>query len=78
MVETDARRNAHGRADATPEDYSTYIGREGESVTTLRPSGIAKIDGVRLDVISEAEFIPPHTPIKVIAVEGVRIIVVRI
>ncbi len=62
----------------TPEDYSAYIGKEGESITLLRPSGIAMFDGKRLDVISEAEYIPAHTRIKVAAVEGVRIVVTRV
>ena len=51
------------------------IGREGLSLTTLRPSGIAEVDGERVDVVTEGAYIEEGKKIKVIAVEGMRIIV---
>ncbi len=62
----------------TPVNYRTFVGKEGESITHLRPSGIVMVDGTRLDVVSEGEYIPPHTRIKVTGVEGVRIVVSRV
>jgi len=59
----------------TTVDFTSYVGKSGESLTHLRPSGIAVIDGARLDVVSEGEYIPAKTSIKVIRVEGARIIV---
>jgi membrane-bound serine protease (ClpP class) len=61
----------------TPTDYNGYVGKEGESLTHLRPSGIAVIAGDRLDVLSEGEYIPANTKVKVTRVEGVRVIVKR-
>lgn len=51
------------------------IGLEGTAITTLRPSGTALFDGERLDVVSEGAFIERDAPIKIIKVEGSRIVV---
>ncbi|NLZ92621.1 MAG: nodulation protein NfeD, partial [Firmicutes bacterium] len=56
-------------------DYSHLIGQVGETLTTLRPAGTVEINGQRLDVVSEGGFIAQGTPVKVVKVEGVRIIV---
>ncbi len=59
-------------------DYSRYLHKEGIVLSELRPSGTAKIDGDLLDVISEGSFIGKGEKIRVIKVEGVRIIVRKI
>ncbi|WP_337019804.1 nodulation protein NfeD [Oceanobacillus massiliensis] len=51
------------------------IGLEGMSVTSLRPSGIGVFDGERIDVVSEGGFIEKEKSIKVVKVEGVRVVV---
>lgn len=51
------------------------IGLEGITVTPLRPSGTAVFDQERLDVISEGRFIDENKKVKVVKVEGVRIVV---
>jgi membrane-bound serine protease (ClpP class) len=53
------------------------LGRSGLSVTPLRPSGSAEINGERLDVIAAGEFIPPGTPVTVVQVRGSRVEVRR-
>ena len=50
-------------------------GKQGVAVTNLRPSGSAEIDGERYDVVTESEFIEPGTAVRVIEVEGFRIVV---
>jgi membrane-bound serine protease (ClpP class) len=60
---------------STPEFYEQFIGQEGIAVSTLRPTGIGQFDGNRLSVIAEGEFIDPNEKIKIIKVEGYRIIV---
>jgi len=57
------------------DDLKEYLGKEGESITPLRPAGIAIFDGVKLDVVTEGEFIPANTRVKIIAVSGRRIVV---
>ena len=59
-------------------DYSPYLGKEGIALSELRPSGTADIDGSPVDVISEGSFIVKGSKIRVVKVEGVRIIVRKI
>lgn len=47
----------------------------GTALTPLRPSGTAVIDGRRVDVVSEGGLIERGAPVKVIAVEGLRVVV---
>lgn len=53
----------------------SYLGKTGKSLSALRPSGRATIEGKTLDVITEGEFIDKDKEIKVIKVEGSKIIV---
>lgn len=57
------------------EDLQYFVGREGVAVTTLRPSGMADIDGVKLDVVSDGEFIQKGTCVEIVRVEGRKILV---
>ncbi len=47
----------------------------GTALTQLRPSGVAQINGQRVDVVTEGGLIERGTPVKVVAVEGARIVV---
>lgn len=51
------------------------IGLEGVAITPLRPAGTAEFDQERLDVVSEGVFLEKDTPIKIVKVEGSRIVV---
>lgn len=55
-----------------------YTGKTGVSCTTLRPAGIAEIEGVRLNVVTEGDYIEAGTAVKVTNVEGNRIVVVPV
>jgi membrane-bound ClpP family serine protease len=55
-----------------------YVDKQGSAVTDLRPSGTALIEGKRLDVVTDGEYIEANTPILVIEVTGNQIIVERI
>lgn len=57
------------------EDLEYFVGREGIAGTVLRPSGTAIFDGLKLDVVSESEFIPKGSRVKIIQVSGRRIVV---
>ena len=52
-------------------------GRAGVALTDLRPSGIATIDGERIDVVSDGGFIAAGEPIAVVRDEGYRRVVRR-
>ena len=49
--------------------------RTGTALTPLRPAGTAVIDGKRVDVVTEGQMIERGTPVRVIAVEGLRVVV---
>jgi membrane-bound serine protease (ClpP class) len=51
------------------------LNQTGRALTPLRPSGTALLNGERVDVVSEGALIEPGTPIKVVAVEGMRVVV---
>jgi len=51
------------------------IGMEGATVTPLRPAGTALFDNERIDVVSEGSFIELDKKVKVIKVEGMRVVV---
>lgn len=55
--------------------WESLTGKRGETLSDLHPSGIAKIDGKRLDVVSEGAYIPKGTPIEVSQVNSNRIVV---
>ena len=47
----------------------------GVALTQLRPSGTASINGQRVDVVTEGGLIERGTAVKVVTVEGARIVV---
>lgn len=57
------------------EDLEYFVGREGITSTILRPAGTAMFDGLKLDVVSEGEFIPKGSKVKIVQVSGRRIAV---
>lgn len=57
------------------EDLSRFLNKDGVAISALRPSGIANIDGKRLDVSAESLFIEKDKKVRVIKVEGNKVIV---
>lgn len=57
------------------DDYTGFLGRVGVASTLLRPSGTVEIEGVRVAVVSEGEFIPAGTAVQVVEVQGNRVVV---
>jgi len=66
---------AQGPDYVASADHRGLHGRIGTAVSYLRPAGIASIDGRRVDVLTEGEFIAQGTPVRVVRVEGARIFV---
>jgi membrane-bound serine protease (ClpP class) len=65
-----------GGSVAVPESArGISAGMSGHAKTTLRPSGKADFNGQIFDVVSEGEFIEAGQPIRVVAVEGARVVV---
>ncbi|HHV28583.1 NfeD family protein [Acetivibrio mesophilus] len=60
------------------EDLSGFLGKKGVALTVLRPAGTAEFDGVKIDVVSEFDFIDKGSKVKIVKVEGRRIVVSKI
>ena len=52
-----------------------FVGKTGIAITSLRPSGTALIQGQRLDVVTVGGFVEKDTEIKIIRIDGNRIVV---
>lgn len=66
--------------DATPatdERDVALTGHEGVAETPLRPAGIARLDGRRVDVVSRGELIDSGERVRVLEVNGNRVVVAR-
>jgi membrane-bound serine protease (ClpP class) len=63
--------------DSSPPSDHRLIGKQGVSSTPLHPSGIAEFHGERVDVVSEGELIDAGVAVKVVKVDGNRVVVRR-
>lgn len=63
---------------SAPESDLRWLGRKGLAASPLRPSGIAEIDGARVDVISDGPLIDAGQFVEVTRVDGNRIVVRRL
>ncbi|HSE04332.1 MAG TPA: NfeD family protein, partial [Methylomirabilota bacterium] len=63
---------------SAPETDRAWLGKRGTVTSPLRPAGIADIEGERVDVVSDGEFIEAGDPITVVRVDGNRIVVRRL
>jgi membrane-bound serine protease (ClpP class) len=54
------------------------LNSSGKSYTDLRPAGTVVIGDERYDVVTAGEFIPRGTPVKIIRVEGSKVVVEEI
>lgn len=60
-----------------PEADRAWLGTRGVAATTLRPAGIAHLNGTRVDVVTDGEYVEVGQPIEVLRVNGNRIVVRR-
>jgi len=57
--------------------HQALVGQEGITESKLRPAGIAIVSGERLDVMTEGDYLDENTRIRILRVDGNRIVVVR-
>ncbi|MGA1203341.1 MAG: NfeD family protein [Planctomycetota bacterium] len=74
LPDTLAESEATGR---DVEAATALIGREGTTITPLRPAGLAKIAGDRYDVVTDGTFLEKGVSIVVVETAGNRILVRR-
>ncbi len=58
-----------------PADFSHLVGKQGRTVTPLRPAGTVMIEGQRYDVVSDGGYIVANSLIEVVETEGTRVVV---
>lgn len=76
LILNDTEKSADGYVTST--DMDVFLGKEGDVVTVLRPAGMAEFDGVKLNVVSDGEYIPKGTRVRIDRVEGARVVVRRV
>lgn len=59
------------------DSVKELVGKSGVALTALRPSGIAMIDGKRVDVLADGEFIAKGDKVTIVTVQGTHISVVK-
>jgi membrane-bound serine protease (ClpP class) len=75
LISQDRQGPDKGYSSFTPEKYVDLIGKEGTSLTILRPAGMVRIDGQKYSAVTGGEFIDKDKSIKVVKVEGSRVVV---
>jgi membrane-bound serine protease (ClpP class) len=69
--------SGEGYTAARDEQYAGLVGASGVADTMLRPAGKGRFGERFLDVVTEGDLIERGTPIRVVRVEGSRVIVGR-
>ena len=54
------------------EQRRSYLGKKGIAITPLRPSGVVEIEGERIEVSTEGEFIAAGSDVRVVAMDRRR------
>lgn len=73
LVHSETESNEDGYRST--QDLAVFMDKEGVASTVLRPAGIADFEGVRLNVSSEGDYIAAGTKVRIIKVEGAKILV---
>jgi len=76
LVLKDQSTSARGYVSA--EEKPELVGKIGEVLTELRPAGSILLDGVPVDVVSEGAFLEKGEQVRVISVQGSRVVVRKV
>ena len=60
------------------EQFKNLVGKTGVAQSDLRPAGVALVEGRRVDVVAEGAMIDAGSRIKVVAVQGNRMVVRKV
>ena len=76
LVLDERQQNRKGYTSVT--DKSRFLGAIGVCVTDLRPAGTITVEGEPVDVVTEGSFVKQGDIVKVINVDGSRVLVRQI
>ncbi len=54
------------------EHRARHLGKTGVAITPLRPTGVIEVDGERIEVVTEGEFIAAGSNVRVVAMDRRR------
>src|SRR5690606_13645155 len=63
---------------STPEAADLHVGDEGTSESYLRPVGICKINGRRVECIADGDLIPAGRSIRITYIDGLKVKVIEV
>ena len=82
MAQSKAAQQFILKSESISETISTeenwYVNQEGCAYTNLRPAGKGIFNNQRINIMTEGDFIEKGAPIRIIRIEGSKIIVQRI
>lgn len=78
LILSQSETQKEGFVSYTEARYTDLIDKEGVAFTTLRPAGMIKIENKKYNVVTSGEYIDKDSKVKVIKVEGSRIIVKKL
>lgn len=67
--------NESGQGHVAALRRPELVGKAGVAVTDLRPAGVASVEGERIDVVTEGEYVGSGDPIEVLRADGYRHVV---
>ena len=73
LVLDERQKNRDGYTSVT--DKSKFLGATGVCITDLRPAGTITVEGEPLDVVAEGSFVKKGDTVKIINVDGSRVLV---
>jgi membrane-bound serine protease (ClpP class) len=75
LILSQSQQRESGFTSYTENMYEGLTGKTGTALTTLRPSGMVMIDSKKYSVVTSGEMIQRNAAVRVIKVEGSRIVV---
>jgi membrane-bound serine protease (ClpP class) len=73
LIHQDSALAAEGYVSALPR--AELVGKLGVALTDLRPAGVAAIDGEKLDVVTDGDYIASGARVEIVRAEGYRHVV---
>jgi len=79
LMRSKAAKNMELKEDkgkaGVPDDLDVWVGQEGVASSMLRPSGTGQFGREKLTVLTEGTFVKKGSPIKVVRIEGGKLVV---
>jgi membrane-bound serine protease (ClpP class) len=78
LILGESQRKESGYTSYTSERYDDLIDKQGVTITMLRPSGMVRIGENKYSVVTQGELIEKDERVRVVKIEGSRIVVRKV